>query len=104
MLVSLYPAISNNNQSKAQSFKANPYMNISKISSVAQAYHFEELVMPGFKKIERTPEEEAILDSTIQRCLKDGQKTVVSILNRAKKTITGSVNVLPLMNFIPQLC
>lgn len=79
MLVSFNPSVSNN-RFKATSFGQNPYIDISKISSEAQAYHLEGVI----GRIPRTQEEEEILNSRIQKCLADGQKAVVFILNRAK--------------------
>ena len=84
MLVNFSPNITTN-KLKTPSFKANPYINTRKIASEAEAYHFERLAISTSEhKILRTAEEEADLNSTIQRCLADGQKTVVAILNRAK--------------------
>lgn len=82
MLVSFNPSVSNN---QSTSFKANPYINTKKISSVAEAYNYEGYFHPENKRrIIMTPEELADLDATIQKCLADGQKTVAAILNRVK--------------------
>lgn len=87
MLVSFNPIITNNNKSKAPSFKANPLVNTKEISSVAEAMLYEGLINAPSNKIAKTAEELLDLDYAIKQCYARGQKGVAFVLERVKKNL-----------------